>query len=310
MVLNWDVLASLFPFLTRRCDQSRLMHTCRTLYDAGIPYLLFRRINLTFLVANIGKPCDLILFCDFILKNVEGRARHIRKTSIYGNPPRGRDWEKTAILELLQKLALILSNCSNLVDLDIGRSEAFFAFAGLRHAIMGLTKLKVVSFCCPGQTTFQVLQGLRAPISSASISCPDPEPQHAGQQASSATRIPANPRAILGALTVHLTELALEGPFSIDDITFTGICFPQVHSLSIHQEDSIDGLQLQTAFPNLRELKWEEGSADRAQDIRESVDVKSNIQGSKQHYWARLHYLMCESSMVYAWAFKCQVRHW
>ena len=105
MNLNWDILASVFPFLASRRDRSHLMRTCRTLYDAGIPYLLHKRITIKFPFVQVKSTNKFRLFCDFILKNPERRARHAREITITGfRPPK---WQSSVAMALLHDLALV-----------------------------------------------------------------------------------------------------------------------------------------------------------------------------------------------------------
>lgn len=297
MVFNWDILVCLLPYLTIEPRQLLpFMKTCRTLYEAGIPFLYGDHTSIDYR----WKPVRSLH--DTLVSNPR-YANYIRKLSISGVP---EDYEKGAE-EFVPK---ILALCHALEDLAIADAEAYMEYPGFTEAMLSLKHVTKLTLQLVGPVTVKALEETGWSVIRAHIGPSDNylEDERVEELA------PLNPLEILSPFAESLTHLYVYYP---DDMKAPeGVCYPRMTSVVI--AGHVDPCYLISAFPNLTEFDWVEGSdiekvehADHYRRDRVEYEGSGNApQARGRPSWASLDFLASSISRVYSMALTCPVRVW
>lgn len=151
--LNYDVLLIVLRAASSKAGLARMMRTCRTFYQTGIPFLLEGKIAIT---GSRG----LASFCEFMLADGE-RFHYLRSLKV--RLAAGSQDE-----QLMEEFACVLRHSHALQDLHIVAPNARDEYGCISDAIVDMTALRALSvhegFFNRSKPLSDVLQLSKSPI--------------------------------------------------------------------------------------------------------------------------------------------------
>ncbi|KAH8093922.1 hypothetical protein BXZ70DRAFT_1066558 [Cristinia sonorae] len=301
--LQWDILLYLMQFLDKP-NMSRLMRTCKTLYEHGMPALI-KSCHL-----RMSAPDDEAshAFCSFLLKS-SSRPLHLRELRITDRTPR-----QMAAYTNGQRLAVVfaevISQAMNLQVLHISGFKAMLAPDNTDHfrsVVEHLTNLRVIQVSPMDRLVLSVLEKIPSPLRKVILG-------------PSGTAVEPSPLPLLhylqpfeGTLEEIEVEPAPSGFFSYRE---HGIRFYHIHTLTVRLMTVTVGVtvdDLVTSFPNLRVLALYTHDFYRTREILPSTDdllVERNLRLARRaEGWPSLDRLVCPVKWAYVSALR-KVKLW
>ncbi|KIP04745.1 hypothetical protein PHLGIDRAFT_120432 [Phlebiopsis gigantea 11061_1 CR5-6] len=232
MRLNYDILFVIQGFLQDLPNTSRLMRTCWTLYDAGVPRLL----RLLKGRVSISKYYNLVSFCVFMLRRRHNRFQYLVELDISLDRdihPVNQDPRITNVITRMFK------NASQLARLRLSHPYSPIATEEISSAIASLSSLHTITINDMCAEALPILNKMKSPIRKAKISF-DPDWAEDG----------GDPVPLLQSLSDSLQYL------DVSWVSFEALNVEYPHVVTLEAEfcRSVDFESLYSAFPNLRFL--------------------------------------------------------
>lgn len=294
MVFPWDILLCIMAY-TSDGDLSRLMKTCRTMYDFGVRDLMKHY--------EASPICEksLLSFRLFMFKTAErphfllsmridsGIRRVSEDTAVGVHVP-------PSLPRAIPTLVEILRAAYNLRTLYLDCRHDFLDLnTDLRGALASLNSLHDVTFVNVDDVALKVLEQMKSPVQNAKIEYTYEEEVPEGSSALSALSGFTN--SLQGLRLCYLSAFR------------TPLCFPHVHTLEIETNAPTFLLRnLTDAFPNLAHLAMYCGFDERF-GLDEGLR-QLNEMHPPQRPWNTLESLFCDAELVYNLAIQCHVRRW
>lgn len=156
MALNFDVLVVVMACSSGRSDIGRMMCTCRTLYQAGIPYLLTGKIHLL-------SRWKFLSFCCFMLCDAtNGRLRYLRSLKV-GNLGRNIYGVAGTVA------AALFQNAKYLESLELSNVDFFTYDKRIPQAISSYTSLRNMTLGTVSDNTSMMFLEMRSPLKKLTV---------------------------------------------------------------------------------------------------------------------------------------------
>lgn len=326
MQLHWDILIHVIAVLPERDrpNRSRLMRTCRTLYDAGLPLLLRGEI-----ILHTGRPRNIRSFHRFIA-TLPHRAQYVRELSfwdamredefkrdyVHSHPdsdePEGYD--QGAIIQLVVE---ILGFHPHLSILFVSDAEVFLrSHRDVEMVVRSLRNLTKLAFWDGGRHAAKVIQAIQAPLSIACVgftySPDDDEDDDGEEEVADEQDSVVEPIRLLNHFRDTLTEMCLAYPavLTVDP----SITYPHVRLLELKFESEYDPINLASAFPCLQGLIWFASelyyTENKVNNNRMGHLARRQSSGLRDSAWKSLEYLCSSISRTCSMGLTLPVRFW
>ena len=286
MRVDYDVLLNILDHSKDQPDFCRLMRTCWTLYEAGVPRLL-RRLGGRISVYTCN---SLITLCAFMIRKNPNRFQHLIELDINLERPFYKDARAN------KAIAFMFKRTSQLATLKLSRPEYLLADKVVLHAIASLSSLREVVLRGIADEVVLLLETIKSPIRKVSIDFDHEWAEDGG-----------DPLPLLKNLADSLEELAaywvnLETP---------GVQYPHLTALDLDTCLGFDFETLYSAFPNLRYLSLHTGTEDDwIDDVGSVLQRQHNLTAQADlGTWQSLSYIESGISTVYLLALQCSVEH-
>ncbi|KAH8104599.1 hypothetical protein BXZ70DRAFT_1005116 [Cristinia sonorae] len=289
ILMNWDTLLYIIPFIGRRRDLSRYMKTCRVLYNAGTPALLKDKVIVGYF------PDRTLSFCQFILNQPE-RALWVRSLELCVPPSQlGKG------PSIISAMADVIGRCKNVENLRLPGLSSIANKEELANAIMSLRNLRRIH-CTLNRGDIRgpgLLQKLYSPsLVSAAI-----EYGPASEEDSCWTV------DTLTSFKDHLCTLKILNADILQPNT--RIVYPEVRCIYMDSSAaSFISDHLAASFPNIRHLHWEcyGLGGEEATQIRLTNLQQRNATAHASWAWKSLDVLQASLLRIYSMALTCKVR--
>ncbi|THG95029.1 hypothetical protein EW026_g6551 [Hermanssonia centrifuga] len=256
------------------------MHTCRSLYHAGIPHLLFHNIN-------IRTRAKLLSFCRFILTD-PSRFRFLRHLDI-SVPGRFKTPRKADLL-----LAMFMY-AHQLQQLRIFDCEILDSHYQIPFAIAALTSLKSLTLHLPNDSAYQMLKCMRSDIVKMDICFYRDD------------EVPQDPVPLLSCLCHSLQELRVTYAHFECAV---GQYYPSLRTLVVDDCQFAKVEPLAESFPNASDLSLWMGQEDDNLEVNEIEECRSINQTAQDNVgWDGLDRLRGDILSLYMLGLRCQVYH-
>lgn len=285
MRVNYDVLFNIMDLSEAQSDFGRLMRTCWTLYEAGVPRLL-RRLGGRI---SIYTRKALLSFCAFMLQKNSNRFQHLVALGIHLDRPFYKDACKNKFV------ALMFLNASRLETLKLSDPEYLLTDPAVPRAIASLTSLRELIIRDVTNEVIPVLEKTRSLIRKVSISFDHDFAKDGG-----------DPIPLLKNLAHSLEEL---------DVSWVGleaidVKYPRLAILHLGNCDYTPFETLYSAFPNLRSLSLCSDLEDGWEDELAGWWHQRNLLAQADYgTWQSLSYVRASIPTLYSLALQCRVEH-
>ncbi|CAL1713491.1 unnamed protein product [Somion occarium] len=284
---NFDVLLELLTFLHSRNDLLAFMHTCKTLYKAGLPLLLGGPQPVFDYIEYLDWFCDFILM-DPIYRIPRLRELHLDIGEIDSN------WE-----HVVSSLITILTKANNLKKLSLLDCEEFLANDERFQAVFcSLPKLREFTIRKVDVRSMKMLEALTVPLSTLDIGFLEVEEQDEYDD-----HIFPDPAPYLESFADSLEVLRVKN-WAFDML---GAVCPRVHTVQIDGYNHVDIDVLLHYFPNLRDLSVVCNEDKSTDDDAHAVRMSNKLEGRAT--WKSLRKLSGDVGSLYLLAAQCQVDH-
>ena len=283
--MNYDVLLNILDHSGNQPDFCRLMRTCRTLYEAGVPRLL-RRVGGRI---SIHTRRNLYSFCAFMLRKNPSRFQHLLELDIHLERPFYKDARAN------NAVALMFKNASQLATLKLPNPDYLLADKVVHRAVASLSSVREVVLRDVTDEVVSLLDSLKAPVRKVNIAF-DPHWAEDG----------GDPIPLLKNFAGSLEEL------SASWVTFETLDVQYPHLVDLHLDICVgfDFKTLYRAFPNLRHLRLFTGIEHDWMDMRVDWRRQRNLQAQAElGTWQSLSYVRTSVATLYSLALQCRVDH-
>lgn len=165
ILLNFDILVEVMAWQAENWDRgsiSRLMRTCRTLYTAGISYVMLTKPEI-----ELSSHRTLESLYTFLLRDPENRFRYLRRL-ILNVPWRNRNGQTT--IPAKDMLPYIFENASHLEKLRLSDSDILELDKRIPRSISGLKSLEHFSAIIASKTVLKILRRIKSPLARLQLS--------------------------------------------------------------------------------------------------------------------------------------------
>lgn len=305
-ILDADVLIHTMRFIESKGDLLRMMKTCNTLYDSGIPILL----HLADVCLDEDKdeneitplpPTRMISFSQFILSDPETRGPLVHKLKLPrpSNPAR-----YSGVLSTFLKA---LAELKNLTYLDIIGLERWLSLdPDLTKALVALTKLEVIHFKTgvvaaegegsPADRLLQTLENLHSPVRYLNLE---------------STRLPFlySPFKLFRNFSTTIEFMQA----CVSDLKCYAVVYPSLKTLNliVPTLEAVQIKPISSCAPNLTSLSIAPPLffAGLLEGTVYENYRQQNILDQKTCAWKPLDYLCGTAYSVYVLGLKCHVRN-
>lgn len=287
------------PMVENQGDLSRLMRSCRTLYNQGVAELLRRGVQVS---CNIVK---IFSFCAFVFADPE-RAQHIQSLGLNGiddTPIKetiDKEYHDFCLGEVLRTLAVAVALCKNIRTLGLRCSDYPLELSShLFHAIVSLKTVQEVKLSDIDDMIPILLSQMQSPVTCASVNF-DILQAH------------ADPIQILRPFAKSLVQLRTDFPNTLWGDP--SIRFDSLQYIFLVKYDCADFIpeDLAQSVPNLREVEWyfsHDVECDEAEEMRAQI-VATRTPQTSAAAWKTLDRLSCNIARTYSMALTCRIRFW
>ncbi|KAH8084911.1 hypothetical protein BXZ70DRAFT_566464 [Cristinia sonorae] len=290
-LLNWDILLLIIPLLEPAWVDIKevqsivhLMQTCRTLYGAGMPYLLRSPDYSAFSIKSA------IAFNEFVLRDSK-RPQFIRSMQI---PDYWRAEHNSA---LTRSLAGVLAAAKDLEAITFDEAEPFFADSFLLQAAVATHRnLKTISLSGCGDRTVEAILELQSPVTSIKVDF--------GFESRFYQEGEADIARILSNISQHLEAVDIVSVGILNSDTL----FPRTTTLTFREVDHLNVDAIIHSFPNVRVFSW--NSSNWPEENFTLEDVEGMRSQTRNNDWPSLDYLDATIPRCYALHLKRPVRIW
>lgn len=283
MALNFDVLVVVMACSSGRSDIVHMMCTCRTLYQAGIPYLLAGKIHLL-------SRRKFLSFCCFMLCDpTYGRFRYLRNLKV-GNL--GRNIYGVAGAAA----AALFQNAKYLESLELSNVDFFTYDKRIPQAISSYTSLRNMTLGTVSDNTSMMFLEMCSPLKKITV---DFGRIHDWGYS------PVDPLPLFKSFKDSLEEMRVSCVlFSNTPATI----YSNVTDLYVEECWFVDITSVSLPFPNLRNLGlWMNDENWRLDDIDRYRE--DNMQSRERQQWKFLHSLRGSVRTLYMFALCGKVGH-
>ncbi|TCD71592.1 hypothetical protein EIP91_007339 [Steccherinum ochraceum] len=290
LVLPWDILLYTMSFLRDQRSIIRMMHTCRTLFNHGLPLL----VEDCFLAEEI-----IPFFTRFMLNHPEcsSLVRRMEIAKISTKESYVGEDERTRFL--IGQLPDVIRSMTNLQKLRCHDLDDFLELnSKLIGAFASLATIKVIQFNNLGILGQMLLTKLSSPVEKAVLDF---------NVADGDWTVEFSPETLKN-FAGSLQELYMTYPPSDAFKHHSTIQwqYPRVHSLHLDLLClNLTPYQLASIFPGLRFLEFRYSDARQVRDSQRQQNEQD-----QRITWTSLDKLSCDVCWAYELAFKCTVRYW
>ncbi|KAI0070442.1 hypothetical protein K474DRAFT_1670071 [Panus rudis PR-1116 ss-1] len=308
--LNMDVLVDIMRFTAPKHSAKttflNMMKTCRTLYSAGLPFLL---AHVDILLPDRSTLDNLASFCGFVELDKSHRCQFIQSIliSLRGINEGPRTQLSQAQIKTLERFSAILGCCHNLRSLTLPDSEAWLYYGSrcIPEALSTLACLRklqlVFTFDASHfENTARLLSMLRVPLRKVALF----------RQGESGQDVIGDPLAML---LNHRTTLECVhfGPCKLEPTT---LLYPKLRTLALgcaridqHHNDIVMS-QIMRSLPNLERLALGKYPSPVSPAARERFRQNNGRIQRERCMWPRLDILSGHVAILYGWGITCPVR--